>query len=160
MPSTNERFVALRRLKHGPSYYLPGDLLPEDFGKVAHINLEALLSAGEIARAVTPTESASNPAEDATGADAGEGAGSSSSEDNESNSTPDDGDDSTNEDDAEESDPKVTPSGFNPSEHNAEEVVAYVEENPDDREAVIAAEEAGKARKTVLAQLRVDPSQD
>lgn len=43
-------------------------------------------------------------------------------------------------------------SGFDPGEHSVAEVLAYLADNPDDAERVIAAEAAGKARKTILAQ--------
>jgi hypothetical protein len=43
--------------------------------------------------------------------------------------------------------------GFDPSEHTVPEVIAYVEENPDELEAVYVAEGADKARSTLLSKL-------
>lgn len=43
---------------------------------------------------------------------------------------------------------------YDPSEHNADEVVKHVEENPDEREAVLEAEKQGKNRKTVVEALQ------
>lgn len=40
--------------------------------------------------------------------------------------------------------------GFDPDEHTVAEVLDHLEENPDDRESVLEAETAGKARKGVL----------
>ena len=42
---------------------------------------------------------------------------------------------------------------FDPGAHNVEEVLAHVAEHPTEREAVLAAETAGKARKTVIEAL-------
>jgi hypothetical protein len=42
---------------------------------------------------------------------------------------------------------------FDPADHTINEVLAYLEDHPDDLEAVIAAEGQGKARSTLLAQL-------
>jgi len=39
---------------------------------------------------------------------------------------------------------------FDPSEHTAAEVQEYLDENPDDRDRVLAAEKDGKARKGIL----------
>lgn len=38
---------------------------------------------------------------------------------------------------------------FDPADHNVEEVLAYLDENPDQREAVIEAEQQGKNRVTI-----------
>ena len=43
--------------------------------------------------------------------------------------------------------------GFDPGGHTVAEVLAYVEENPDQRERVAGLEQAGKARKGVLEAL-------
>jgi hypothetical protein len=43
--------------------------------------------------------------------------------------------------------------GFDPSEHTVDEVIDYVNEHPDQKDAVAEAEEAGKGRVTVLSQL-------
>ena len=40
--------------------------------------------------------------------------------------------------------------GFNPSDHTVAEVLAYIAENPDQKDVVIAAEKAGKNRTTVV----------
>lgn len=40
--------------------------------------------------------------------------------------------------------------GFNPSDHTVAEVLAYIAENPDQKDAVIAAEKDGKNRTTVV----------
>lgn len=42
---------------------------------------------------------------------------------------------------------------FNPAVHNIDEVQAYVEANPDDAEAVFAAESDGKNRSTLVTWL-------
>lgn len=47
----------------------------------------------------------------------------------------------------------VDGAGFDPADHSVAEVVAYVEANPDEREAVLALEQNGKARSTLLAAL-------
>lgn len=44
----------------------------------------------------------------------------------------------------------MTEQTFDPTEHTVEEVQAYLAEHPDQREAVLAAEKEGKARKTVV----------
>ena len=46
--------------------------------------------------------------------------------------------------------------GFDPGEHTVEEVVEYVADHPDELEAVLVAERAGKARVTLLAVLAPD----
>jgi hypothetical protein len=43
--------------------------------------------------------------------------------------------------------------GFDPSEHNVEEVVTYVQGNPDEKDAIVEKEKAGKNRSTLLAKL-------
>jgi hypothetical protein len=45
------------------------------------------------------------------------------------------------------------PAGYDPGEHTVDEVKAYVEAHPDERQAVLDAETAGKARSTLLAWL-------
>lgn len=42
---------------------------------------------------------------------------------------------------------------FDPSEHKVDEVIAYVTEHPDQRETVLATEQAGKDRKTLVEAL-------
>jgi hypothetical protein len=42
---------------------------------------------------------------------------------------------------------------FDPADYTIDEVMAWIEDNPDELENLIAAEEAGKARVTLLAQL-------
>lgn len=42
-------------------------------------------------------------------------------------------------------------SEFDPAVHTVAEVAAYVVEHPDERDRVVAAETAGKARKSILA---------
>jgi hypothetical protein len=42
---------------------------------------------------------------------------------------------------------------FDPADYTIPDVVAYAEDNPDQLEDIIAAEEAGKARSTLLSQL-------
>jgi trigger factor len=39
---------------------------------------------------------------------------------------------------------------FDPSAHTVDEVLAYIDEHPDELAAIVAAEAAGKARKTIL----------
>lgn len=41
---------------------------------------------------------------------------------------------------------------FNPAEHTVSEVVEHIDTNPDDRDRVIEAEQAGKARKGVIGE--------
>lgn len=43
-----------------------------------------------------------------------------------------------------------TPDTFDPSEHSVAEVKAYIEEHPEEAQAVLEAESDGKARKTLL----------
>ena len=54
------------------------------------------------------------------------------------------------EGESEEEDEDDEQSDFDPSDHGIPEVLAYLEENPDDRDAVLALERAGKARKGIL----------
>jgi hypothetical protein len=42
---------------------------------------------------------------------------------------------------------------FDPNDYTIDEVLAYVDDNPDELDAVIAAEKAGKSRVTLLSQL-------
>lgn len=42
---------------------------------------------------------------------------------------------------------------YDPSDHTVDEVKTYVEENPDQREAVLAAEQDGKNRSTLVDAL-------
>lgn len=43
--------------------------------------------------------------------------------------------------------------GFDPGDYTVTEVIGYVEDNPDELEAVIAAEQAGKDRVTLISHL-------
>lgn len=43
--------------------------------------------------------------------------------------------------------------GYSPDDYHVDEVVSYATEHPDEVAAIIEAEQAGKARKTLLAQL-------
>lgn len=45
----------------------------------------------------------------------------------------------------------VTP--YDPSEHNVDDVIIYVDEHPGEAAAILDAELAGKARKTLIAHL-------
>lgn len=49
---------------------------------------------------------------------------------------------------------------FDPGAHTVAEVLDYVEANPDERDAVLAAEAEGKARKGILEPLSVDDDND
>jgi hypothetical protein len=49
---------------------------------------------------------------------------------------------------------------FDPAEHNVDDVLAYVEENPDEREAVFDKEKEGKARVTLLEALGEEPEEE
>ena len=49
--------------------------------------------------------------------------------------------------------PEEDDGSFDPGDYTVTEVIGYVEDNPDELEAVIAAEEAGKARVTLLTHL-------
>lgn len=44
----------------------------------------------------------------------------------------------------------TTSDAFDPSEHNVDAVLAYLDENPDEAGRVVAAETDGKARKSIL----------
>lgn len=48
-----------------------------------------------------------------------------------------------------------TPEGFNPAEHNVDDVVAYARTHPDEAAAILKAEKSakGKKRKTVIDAL-------
>lgn len=48
------------------------------------------------------------------------------------------------------------PEEYDPGQHTVADVLAYLEEHPDQRQAVLDAEEAGKARTTLLSALRVE----
>lgn len=52
-----------------------------------------------------------------------------------------------------ESSTSDTPQPFDPSTISVDGVIEYVDEHPEELDAVYAAEEAGKARSTLLAQL-------
>jgi hypothetical protein len=57
---------------------------------------------------------------------------------------------------AEEVPPEVEPpEAFDPADHTVDEVLAYVDKHPDKADAVLAAEEAGKNRSTLVAALEV-----
>jgi len=43
--------------------------------------------------------------------------------------------------------------GYDPAAHTVTEVIGYVEDNPDQLEDVIAAEQAGKDRVTLITHL-------
>lgn len=45
---------------------------------------------------------------------------------------------------------------YDPSNDNIDDVLKHVEKNPDQRDAVIKAEEAGKNRSTLLSKLKGD----
>lgn len=52
--------------------------------------------------------------------------------------------------------PEVEPpveGAFDPGEHTVDDVLAYVDAHPDQRPAVLAAEQAGKDRTTLVSQL-------
>lgn len=44
-------------------------------------------------------------------------------------------------------------SDFDPADHNVDDVLQHVQDNPDAVSAVVAAEKAGKARKGILGAL-------
>lgn len=48
---------------------------------------------------------------------------------------------------------------FDPHDHGVEEVLAYVAEHPDELDAIVAQEQAGKARKTLLQALATESEQ-
>lgn len=43
--------------------------------------------------------------------------------------------------------------GYDPSAHTVTEVIGYTEDNPDQLETILAAEQAGKARTTLISHL-------
>lgn len=43
--------------------------------------------------------------------------------------------------------------GYDPAAHTVTEVIGYVEDNPDQLDGILAAEEAGKARTTLISHL-------
>lgn len=45
----------------------------------------------------------------------------------------------------------ATDDGFDPADHTAKEVIAHIEKNPDEAEAIAEAEAEGKGRSTVVA---------
>jgi hypothetical protein len=45
------------------------------------------------------------------------------------------------------------PEGYDPAKHTVDEVVVYVDENPDQLETVYEAEQEGKGRRTLLREL-------
>lgn len=57
-----------------------------------------------------------------------------------------------NEESSEEGDTSED-GAYDPSQHSVDEVLAYVEENPDQKDAVLQAEESGKNRKGVTTAL-------
>lgn len=52
--------------------------------------------------------------------------------------------------------PEASSEAFDPSGHNIDEVKAYIGEHPDDVQRVYDAEEAGKARSSLLDWLSAD----
>lgn len=42
------------------------------------------------------------------------------------------------------------PTTFDPSDHNVEDVLAYIEQYPEQRDAILTAERAGRARKGIV----------
>lgn len=145
MPSSNApTAVALRYFKHGDRTYGPGEVIPDlDTQRLSHLvdggYVREIPAGVEVTSTVAPQEPPASP-----------------SSDEDEGAEEVDTDDTNGEEDVDDDyDPAVTPDGYDPREDNAEAVVAYVEANPEQRAAVIAAEEAGKGRKTVLAQLAV-----
>lgn len=57
-----------------------------------------------------------------------------------------------------EIDPETTPPAYDPGAHTIAEVETYVANHPDERAAVLAAEQAGKNRTTLVASLSEVPT--
>lgn len=153
MPS-NDTYVALRELKHGDSTYQAGEQVP--FEGTEHM-LPALIDGGYLASIpgiISPSASAEGEGvvseEDAL-------AMLQDSEDDEDHEDTDDEDvDGDAEPDTEpdtNEEPEVE--AYDPGEpgRSVEDVIKHLEEHPEQTEAVMAAEAAGRGRKTLLAQL-------
>lgn len=63
------------------------------------------------------------------------------------------GGDATDESEEQETETEDDAPAYDPSQYSVDEVVAYVEANPDQKDAVIAAEQDGKNRSTLLSKL-------
>lgn len=63
-------------------------------------------------------------------------------------------------DDPDAADAPAEADAFDPSEHTVDEVLAHVEEHPDDRDKVVAAEQSGKGRVTLLGALAPPEADD
>lgn len=50
--------------------------------------------------------------------------------------------------------PPAEPDPYNPADHTVAEVIAHIEEHPDDAGAVLAAERAGKNRKSIIREFQ------
>ena len=147
MPS-NTHYVALRYLKVGDRTVAPGEEVPpEGIGR----NARVLVDGGYLA-AYPVLSDDQEPSGGTSAPDQPEEAGEAGEEPTE----PDPADEVEEEDTEEDGDDQtgVTSSGYDPSEHNVEDVVAYAEENMDELDEIIAAETDGRGRKTLLAQLQ------
>lgn len=62
----------------------------------------------------------------------------------------------SDEEASEEADEDETEDSYDPADYSVEDVKAFVEANPDQKEAVLASEKAGKNRSTLVAALEAD----
>jgi len=158
--NTNEpkvRYVALRALDVGDERIQPGEEVPVDS---TWQTVRELVDGGYmVAIPVPPGEGPllHDFAQDwrqpgSNGPTAPEEATEDDSED--SGDEEDDDNESEDEEEGTDDNEAVTSSGYDPSEFTVEEVVTYAEENLDELDEIIAAETAGRGRKTLLAQLQ------
>lgn len=144
MPVT-VRYVAVRELKVGDDVIAPGQEVP--VSSFTQGIIEALISNGDMRMEVVdgdtaPSEAVQEPQEEQEQEDSAEDVGEAESE-----SEP-----AENEDKDEASDEE----SFDPGRHTVEDVLAYVNEHPEERADIRAAEENGRARKSLLASLLED----
>jgi len=147
---TNERYVALRYLDVGDRRIAPGEEVPVDD---TWQTIQALVDGGYMV-AIPASVGASAASVDVPGHDGPVDAGGAA--DDVVGGTLGTSDDEVTEEDGDDTESDGADGSFDPSEHTVEDVVAYVEEHLDELDAVIAAETAGRNRKTLLAQLTMN----
>ena len=157
MPSN--RYVALRTLKHGDREYQAGEEVPF----TGNENLGPLLEGGYLASVPfigAPLEDAlvdgANTVQDEEGKQ--EQAADDSNDDSTTPEGDDDADDASNGDDSEDGSEGETVEdtnglGIDLGTMNVEDVIEWAEANKDRIAELVAAETAGRGRKTLLAQL-------
>lgn len=178
---TGFMYVALLPLKHGKKVYRPGEAVPvaKSWEAAAH----DLVESKYLTRVPIPKQALKaltyDKDEDTNGAGEEESSNEEPQDQNggQSEATPTEivtnpplepqdstppSTEDTASDDVKELEDEDTSNGeedsYDPSDHTAEDVVEYAEAHPDEVEAIIAAEKAGKGRKTIINGLATSGS--